>query len=155
MGRREKELAHKAALLELVVGNVNQGISFVNADLIVELSNANFGALLELPPDLCRPGTPLIEIFRYNALRGEYGAGDPEALAQKRIAIRLARIEAGLLGDWKTVNDGVSEIRLDYGPGYRLYYTIRDRIVIVLLCGSEKRDQDRAIKLAKSLAERM
>lgn len=76
-------------------------------------------------------------------------------VAQKRIAIRLARIEAGLLGDWKTVNDGVSEIRLDYGPGYRLYYTIRDRIVIVLLCGSEKRDQDRAIKLAKSLAERM
>lgn len=90
--RREKELAHKAALLELVVGNVNQGISFVNADLIVELSNANFGALLELPPDLCRPGTPLIEIFRYNALRGEYGAGDPEALAQKRIATAARRM---------------------------------------------------------------
>ena len=39
-----------------------------------------------------------------------------DSVAQKRIAIRLARIEAGLLGDWKTVNDGVSEIRLDYGP---------------------------------------
>ena len=90
--RRETELAHKAALLELVVGNVNQGISFVNADLIVELSNANFGALLELPPDLCRPGTLLIEIFRYNARRGEYGAGDPEALAQKRIATAARRM---------------------------------------------------------------
>ena len=79
------------------------------------------------------------------------GLRDPSA--QARIAIRLARIESGLLGDWKTVGDGVSEVRVDHGPGYRLYFTIRDRQIVVLLCGSDKRDQDRAIKLAKRLAK--
>lgn len=75
--------------------------------------------------------------------------------AQEKIGIRLVRIEAGLLGDWRTVGDGVSELRIDFGPGYRLYYTIRDRVVVVLLCGSAKRDQDRAIKLAKELAKQV
>ncbi len=72
---------------------------------------------------------------------------------RRKVVIRLARIESGLLGDWKTVKDGVSEIRIDYGPGYRIYYTIRDQVIILLLCGSAKRDQDRAIKLAKELAK--
>jgi signal transduction histidine kinase len=89
---REAELAHKAALLELVVRNVNQGISFVNADLVIDLCNEKFGKLLELPPSLCQPGTPLVEVFRYNARRGEYGPGDPEALAQMRIAIARQRL---------------------------------------------------------------
>lgn len=89
---REAELAQKAALLELVVRNVNQGISFVNADLVIDLCNDKFGELLELPPSLCQPGTPLIEVFRYNARRGEYGPGDPEALAQMRIAIARQRL---------------------------------------------------------------
>lgn len=73
--------------------------------------------------------------------------------AQKRIAMRVRRIESGLLGDWKTLSDGVSEMRVDYGPGYRLYYTVREQVIVILLCGSEKRDQDRAIKLAKELAK--
>lgn len=63
------------------------------------------------------------------------------------------RIQSGLLGDWKTVSDGVSEIRIDYGPGYRLYYTIRGQVIVILLCGSDKRGQDRAIKLAKRLVK--
>ncbi len=73
--------------------------------------------------------------------------------AQVKIAQRIRRIEAGLLGDWKTVHDGVSELRIDYGPGYRLYYTMRDRVIVILLCGSAKRDQERAIKLAKAIAK--
>ena len=73
--------------------------------------------------------------------------------AQVKIAQRIRRIEAGLLGDWKTVRDGVSELRIDYGPGYRLYYTMRERVIVILLCGSAKRDQERAIKLAKALAK--
>jgi putative addiction module killer protein len=73
--------------------------------------------------------------------------------AQKRIAMRVRRIESGLLGDWKTLSNGVSEMRVDYGPGYRLYYTMREQVIVILLCGSEKRDQDRAIKLAKELAK--
>lgn len=75
--------------------------------------------------------------------------------AQKIIAMRVSRVETGLLGDWKPVGDGVSEMRIDYGPGYRLYYTVRGKVLIILLCGSAKRDQDRAIKLAKELAKQV
>jgi putative addiction module killer protein len=78
-----------------------------------------------------------------------------DRMARKRILMRVARVEAGLLGDWKTLGDGVSELRIDYGPGYRIYYTIRKNVIVILLCGSDKRDQDRAIKLAKSLAEKI
>ena len=73
--------------------------------------------------------------------------------AQSVIATRILRIQSGLLGDWKTVSDGVSEIRIDFGPGYRLFYTIRAQVVVILLCGSDKRGQDRAIKLAKRLTK--
>ena len=73
--------------------------------------------------------------------------------AQAVIATRILRIQSGLLGDWKTVSDGVSEIRIDFGPGYRLFYTIRAQVVVILLCGSDKRGQDRAIKLAKRLTK--
>ena len=90
--RREAQLASKAALLQLVVSNVNQGISFISADLIIDLCNGKFGELLELPPELCRPGVPLLDVFRFNAKRGEYGPGDPETLAQMRIAIARQRL---------------------------------------------------------------
>ncbi len=72
--------------------------------------------------------------------------------AQERIAARLIRVESGLLGDWKPVGDGVSEMRVDYGPGYRLYYTMRGRVIVILLCGSDKSGQKRAIGLAQELA---
>jgi putative addiction module killer protein len=72
--------------------------------------------------------------------------------ARAKIATRMVRIASGLLGDWKTVGDGVSEIRIDHGPGYRLYYTVREEVIVILLCGSDKRDQDRAMRLAKELA---
>jgi putative addiction module killer protein len=76
-----------------------------------------------------------------------------DRMAQKRIAMRIRRVESGLLGDWKTAGDGVSELRVDYEPGYRLYYTMRDQVIVILLCGSDKSDQDRAIRLAKELAK--
>ena len=65
------------------------------------------------------------------------------------------RIEAGLLGDWKTVGDGVSEIRIDYGPGYRLYYTMREQVIVILLCGSDKSEQRMAIRKAKALVKKV
>ena len=74
--------------------------------------------------------------------------------AQKRIALRIRRIETGLLGDWKPLGDGVSEIRVDVGAGYRLYYTMRERVIVILLCGSDKSDQNRAIKRAKELSNK-
>jgi putative addiction module killer protein len=76
-----------------------------------------------------------------------------DRMARKRIAMRIRRIESGLLGDWKTLSDGVSEMRVDHGPGYRLYYMMREQVIVILLCGSDKKDQDRAIKLAKELAK--
>ena len=78
---------------------------------------------------------------------------DPRA--QARIATRIVRLEAGLLGDWKPLGNGVSELRVDYGPGYRLYYTLRGRVVVILLCGSEKQDQDRTIRRAQELAKQV
>jgi putative addiction module killer protein len=72
--------------------------------------------------------------------------------AATRIAQRLVRLEAGLFGDVKPVGGGISELRVDYGPGYRLYFIQRGRTLIVLLCGGDKRQQDRDIALAKTLA---
>lgn len=79
------------------------------------------------------------------------GVGDERA--QQRIAQRLFRLQGGNRGDWKPVGGGVSEMRIDHGPGYRLYYAMRGRVVILLLCGSVKSDQDKAIGLAKELAK--
>jgi putative addiction module killer protein len=73
---------------------------------------------------------------------------------QGKVAIlrRLNRVKAGNLGDARSVGGGVSELRLDVGPGYRLYFTRRGEVVIVLLCGGDTASQDRDIKLAKKLA---
>lgn len=72
--------------------------------------------------------------------------------ARVAIARRLERIAAGALGDVKSVGGGVSEFRVDIGPGYRLYFTTRDRIVIVLLVGGDKRTQAGDIQKARQLA---
>lgn len=81
----EQALAHKAALLELVIGNMNQGISFVNADLKLEMCNGKLAELLNMPVELAKPGTPFVDIIRFNALRGEYGPGDVEELVHHRL----------------------------------------------------------------------
>jgi len=73
--------------------------------------------------------------------------------AATSIAVRLDRAARGNLGDFKFLRDSVSEMRIDVGPGYRLYFTRRGNTVIVLLCGGDKRKQDadiaRAVELAK------
>ena len=89
--RRELELASKAALLELVVSNVNQGITYTNADLVIELCNDKFRQLLDLPVELCQPGVAFVELAQFNALRGEYGPGDLDTLVQQRINVARLR----------------------------------------------------------------
>ena len=68
--------------------------------------------------------------------------------ARARIAARIDRLAMGNPGDVKPVGAGVSELRVDYGPGYRVYYAQSDRIVFLLLCGGTKATQDADIKRA-------
>lgn len=63
------------------------------------------------------------------------------------------RLSVGLAGDVEPVGEGVSELRIHYGPGYRVYFTQRGNIVIVLLCGGDKGSQERDIAAAKALAK--
>jgi putative addiction module killer protein len=72
--------------------------------------------------------------------------------AVRRIAQRISRLESGLLGDVKPVGDGVSELRVDYGPGYRLYFLQRGRTLVLLLCGGDKQTQRRDIRTALAMA---
>jgi putative addiction module killer protein len=72
--------------------------------------------------------------------------------AVERIARRIVRLQAGLMGDVKPVAGGVSELRVDYGPGYRMYFVQRGRLLIVLPCGGDKGSQRRDIARAKTLA---
>jgi putative addiction module killer protein len=72
--------------------------------------------------------------------------------ARSRIEARILRLSRGNPGDVKPVGSGVSEMRIDYGPGYRVYYTRRDRLVLLLLCGGDKRTQDADIKRAIEIA---
>jgi len=69
-----------------------------------------------------------------------------------RITARIRRLSLGNPGDVKPVGAGVSELRIDYGPGYRIYFIRRGDTVIVLLCGGDKQRQDRDITRAMELA---
>jgi putative addiction module killer protein len=62
------------------------------------------------------------------------------------------RVSSGLLGDVKPVDEGVSELRIDFGPGYRIYFVRRGKSLIILLCGGDKSTQARDIRKAKELA---
>ncbi|HQL80465.1 MAG TPA: type II toxin-antitoxin system RelE/ParE family toxin [Verrucomicrobiota bacterium] len=73
--------------------------------------------------------------------------GDANAVA--RVLARLGRVRRGSLGDCKPVGEGVSELRVDYGPGYRVYFGQKGQTLVILLCGGNKRTQDRDIRLAQ------
>lgn len=72
--------------------------------------------------------------------------------AQVRIAARLRQVESGNLGDWQPVQDDVSELRVHFGPGYRLYFTRRANVIVVLLTAGDKSTQKRDIRRALKIA---
>jgi putative addiction module killer protein len=75
--------------------------------------------------------------------------------ARARIQARIDRIELGNFGDFQPVGEGISELRIFYGPGYRVYFTKQTSVVIVLLVGGNKSSQDKDIKRAKKLAREL
>ena len=83
--------------------------------------------------------------------------GDPRA--QAKIATRINRLAAGNFGDCKTLRHGLSDLRIDWGPGYRVYYAMADKECVLLLCGGDKRRQsadiERALALLKDYKERV
>jgi putative addiction module killer protein len=80
-----------------------------------------------------------------------HGLRDANAVA--RIVARIRRMEQGNPGDVRSVGEGLMEIRIPYGPGYRIYYFHRGAQIVILLCGGDKRTQKQDIRRARMLAE--
>ncbi len=89
---------------------------------------------------------------RQTALYADWFRGLRDRAARARIDVRLRRLSLGNPGDVKAVGDGVSELRIDFGPGYRVYFVQRGELLIVLLAGGDKSTQNKDISAAKALA---
>ncbi|MEO6078715.1 MAG: type II toxin-antitoxin system RelE/ParE family toxin [Steroidobacteraceae bacterium] len=78
-----------------------------------------------------------------------------DAKARAAILVRLSRLASGNAGDARPVGEGVSELRIDVGPGYRAYYMRAERVVLLVLTGGDKRSQDQDIRRALSMAREL
>lgn len=96
----------------------------------------------------------MIEIQRSETFT-KWFEGLRDRIARKRIFARLDRLVQGLAGDTKPIGQGVSELRIDYGPGYRVYYLRRGNTLIILLAGGDKNTQSKDIQTALDLAKSM
>ncbi|MCY4222564.1 MAG: type II toxin-antitoxin system RelE/ParE family toxin [Thiotrichales bacterium] len=92
---------------------------------------------------------------RRTAVYAKWLDGLRDVRAKARILIRIERLTAGNAGDTRSVGEGVSELRIDYGPGYRVYFKKQDRTIVVLLAGGDKRTQSRDIETALRLARNL
>ena len=97
---------------------------------------------------------PMIEI-RKTEIFSKWIDGLRDIRARARILVRIERLAAGNPGDVKAVGEGVSELRIDYGPGYRVYYKKQRQKVIILLAGGDKHTQAKNIKTALRLAQNL
>ena len=96
----------------------------------------------------------MIEI-RQTELYSEWFSNLRDRAAKARIDIRIRRLSLGNPGDVKPLGEGVSELRIDYGPGYRVYFFQRGPKLIVLLAGGNKSTQEKDIQTAKDLARKL
>ena len=92
-------------------------------------------------------------VIRQTRLFADWVASLRDKNAIARINIRIRRLSLGNPGDTKSVGGGVSEMRIDYGPGYRIYFTRRGLNIVLLICGGDKRTQAADIARAKALAQ--
>ena len=95
----------------------------------------------------------MIEIRRYltasgRDVVGEWMADLADQRARAKIAVRLARVQAGNFGDCRALGNGVWELRVDWGPGFRIYYAMAGKFVVLLLCGGDKKTQAADIQAA-------
>jgi putative addiction module killer protein len=74
-----------------------------------------------------------------------------DGLSRARIRSRLDKVATGNFGDFRSVGDGVSELRFTFGPGFRVYYALKDEVIVVLLIGGDKSSQEKDIEKAKEL----
>ena len=93
----------------------------------------------------------MIEIRKTKAF-SDWLAGLRDQRAKAKIAARIDRLSLGNAGDVEPVGEGVSELRIHYGAGYRVYFVKRGRTLIILLCGGDKSTQTKDIRAAKALA---
>jgi len=93
----------------------------------------------------------MVEI-RETEVFSKWLSGLRDSVARARIAARIRRLALGNPGDVRPVGEGVSELRVDHGPGYRVYFVQRGTVLVVLLCGGDKRTQGRDIRTAKTMA---
>ncbi len=93
--------------------------------------------------------------IRKTAVYASWIDGLRDIRARARILARIERFAAGNPGDVKPVGEGVSEMRIDYGPGYRIYFTKRGREIVILLAGGDKTTQAADIKMALRLAKNL
>jgi putative addiction module killer protein len=93
----------------------------------------------------------LVEIYETEAF-ARWFRGVRDEQARNRVLIRIRRLSLGNPGDVRPVGEGVSELRIDYGPGYRVYFVCRGATVVILLGGGEKKTQQRDIVAAITLA---
>ena len=96
----------------------------------------------------------MIEI-RKTAVFARWLDGLRDVRARARVQVRIERLASGHAGDVKPVGEGVSELRIDYGPGYRVYFTKRGGTVVFLLAGGDKRSQGADISTALRLARNL
>ncbi len=97
----------------------------------------------------------MIEIRKYHSANGlvpfdRWMARLRDERAKTRILVQLDRLRLGLPGDWKPVGEGISELRIFEGKGYRVYFGREGKTIVVLLCGGDKSTQSRDIELAKT-----
>jgi putative addiction module killer protein len=95
----------------------------------------------------------MLEVREYQTAEGktpltEWLRGLRDGPTSDRIVARLDRLKAGLFGDWKSVGGGICELRIDHGPGYRVYYAQEGKTLILLFCGGDKSTQAKDIETA-------